>query len=111
MIPTGEILRLREQDVEWLRKHGMPVTPVSESEMTEKQKRERRVNRRDSKSRLGKIATAMRNDPCPCGSGKKYKKCCLDAPDTKALLKQLKERIAEVSTKEEHDEGSGEGSV
>ena len=21
-----------------------------------------------------------RNDPCPCGSGKKYKKCCLDAP-------------------------------
>ena len=22
-----------------------------------------------------------RNDPCPCGSGKKYKKCCLGAPD------------------------------
>jgi hypothetical protein len=22
-----------------------------------------------------------RNDPCPCGSGKKYKKCCLNAPD------------------------------
>jgi len=20
-----------------------------------------------------------RNDPCPCGSGKKYKKCCLTA--------------------------------
>ncbi|WP_369280945.1 SEC-C metal-binding domain-containing protein [Klebsiella pneumoniae] len=19
----------------------------------------------------------MRNDPCPCGSGKKYKQCCL----------------------------------
>jgi hypothetical protein len=19
-----------------------------------------------------------RNDPCPCGSGKKYKRCCLD---------------------------------
>lgn len=23
-----------------------------------------------------------RNDPCPCGSGKKYKKCCLIAADT-----------------------------
>jgi uncharacterized protein len=23
-------------------------------------------------------ATAGRNDPCPCGSGKKYKKCCLE---------------------------------
>jgi hypothetical protein len=22
--------------------------------------------------------TAGRNDPCPCGSGDKYKKCCLD---------------------------------
>ena len=23
-----------------------------------------------------------RNDPCPCGSGKKYKKCCLDKDDS-----------------------------
>lgn len=23
-----------------------------------------------------------RNDPCPCGSGKKYKKCCLNKPDS-----------------------------
>ena len=23
-----------------------------------------------------------RNDPCPCGSGKKYKKCCLNKPST-----------------------------
>lgn len=23
---------------------------------------------------------AGRNDPCPCGSGKKYKKCCIDGP-------------------------------
>jgi hypothetical protein len=22
-----------------------------------------------------------RNDPCPCGSGKKYKQCCLKAAD------------------------------
>ena len=25
---------------------------------------------------LGAPAQAGRNDPCPCGSGKKYKKCC-----------------------------------
>jgi len=32
---------------------------------------------------LGKIG---RNDPCPCGSGKKYKKCCMrkDAEDAAA---------------------------
>jgi len=23
-----------------------------------------------------------RNDPCPCGSGLKFKKCCIDKPQT-----------------------------
>jgi lipopolysaccharide biosynthesis regulator YciM len=26
-----------------------------------------------------------RNDPCPCGSGKKYKKCCLATDEAEAL--------------------------
>lgn len=25
---------------------------------------------------MSKVASAGRNDACPCGSGKKYKKCC-----------------------------------
>ena len=25
-----------------------------------------------------------RNDPCPCGSGKKYKQCCINAPTQRA---------------------------
>lgn len=29
--------------------------------------------------------SATRNDACPCGSGKKYKKCCLGAPDPRAV--------------------------
>jgi preprotein translocase subunit SecA len=31
----------------------------------------------EKKKPLPKLKTG-RNDPCPCGSGKKYKKCCLD---------------------------------
>jgi tetratricopeptide (TPR) repeat protein len=31
------------------------------------------------------MAKAGRNDPCPCGSGKKYKKCCLPKEETAAL--------------------------
>ena len=27
-----------------------------------------------------------RNDPCPCGSGKKYKKCCLNTDNFDPLL-------------------------
>ncbi|HAO21754.1 MAG: hypothetical protein BWK80_28225 [Desulfobacteraceae bacterium IS3] len=30
-----------------------------------------------SQPRLAGKQKIGRNDPCPCGSGKKYKKCCL----------------------------------
>ncbi len=29
-----------------------------------------------------------RNDPCPCGSGQKYKKCCLPREESRGLLKE-----------------------
>src|ERR1017187_8478404 len=29
-----------------------------------------------------------RNDPCPCGSGKKFKKCCLNKSATTAMPKE-----------------------
>jgi hypothetical protein len=29
--------------------------------------------------RSEKVSPLGRNDPCPCGSGKKYKKCCLNS--------------------------------
>ena len=29
--------------------------------------------------------TLRRNDPCPCGSGKKYKRCCLKKEETQAV--------------------------
>jgi len=37
------------------------------------------------------MATPGRNDPCPCGSGKKYKKCCLpkeQAEEGKVIAKE-----------------------
>ena len=36
----------------------------------------RERNQRRSAIRPGKNPKTGRNDPCPCGSGKKYKKCC-----------------------------------
>jgi tetratricopeptide (TPR) repeat protein len=51
----------------------------------------------DATKALERLSAAGRNDPCPCGSGKKYKKCHLaadeqatiappEAPDAKELL-------------------------
>lgn len=34
-----------------------------------------------------------RNDPCPCGSGRKYKKCCFLKPDKSGYNPREKERI------------------
>lgn len=50
-----------------------------------------------------------RNDPCPCGSGKKYKKCCLNKPKTPVELieteqeKQKWLRYYPVSAKEREE--------
>lgn len=37
-----------------------------------------------------------RNDPCPCGSGKKYKKCCLNADQSKARVTE-RDRLGEIT--------------
>ncbi len=35
-----------------------------------------------------------RNDPCPCGSGKKYKHCCLDKDRVAELASAVGQRVA-----------------
>ena len=35
------------------------------------------MQEQDKKQLEQALATANRNDPCPCGSGKKYKACCM----------------------------------
>ncbi len=48
---------------------------------------ERGMNQPVSKKKIG------RNDPCPCGSGKKYKFCCMNKTDgTIDLIESLSER-------------------
>jgi hypothetical protein len=34
-----------------------------------------------------------RNEPCPCGSGQKYKKCCADKPEATAVVAAAADRI------------------
>jgi tetratricopeptide (TPR) repeat protein len=41
------------------------------------------------------MSTVGRNEPCPCGSGKKYKKCCLAKDEREAELRRASPPAAE----------------
>ncbi|MCI5125147.1 MAG: hypothetical protein D3925_11900 [Candidatus Electrothrix sp. AR5] len=45
-----------------------------------------------------------RNQPCPCGSGKKFKKCCLSSEAPLAVSWQDEKRIHLVSKGEPHSQ-------
>jgi hypothetical protein len=63
---------LREVDWQWISKAGIPAHLLSQLETEVEKLRQKRVA--NTKAEQGKIG---RNEPCPCGSGRKYKKCCL----------------------------------
>ena len=46
------------------------------------------------------MAKIGRNDACTCGSGKKYKKCCLDSPEARiAELEQQRDTLRQERTR------------
>ena len=73
------IERIKEETVD----HLFKIELVSDQEIYERSQRrlqdismnrgEGEEKKKPSKRESGKVG---RNDPCPCGSGKKYKKCC-----------------------------------
>jgi hypothetical protein len=57
---------------DWL--YGLPQW----NDVLSQEKRKSIKKEYDKTKTVVKEAKIGRNDPCPCGSGKKYKKCCLD---------------------------------
>jgi SEC-C motif-containing protein len=53
-----------------------------------------------ARARSGKVG---RNAPCPCGSGKKYEKCCIDA-SAEQLRVQLWDAVISSTCEEEVDD-------
>lgn len=58
-----------------LARRGMSTEEIEAEEATLAKAREER-KKDPSKYQISADQTPGRNDPCPCGSGKKYKKCC-----------------------------------
>ena len=63
------------QDVEWTWVDRSSISSAELASLEVKAEELRRTRIKSAKPTRGKIG---RNDPCPCGSGKKYKRCCLN---------------------------------
>ncbi|MCL2741355.1 MAG: SEC-C metal-binding domain-containing protein [Oscillospiraceae bacterium] len=68
--------------------------------------------RKDIKARYIKDNTYFnekigRNDPCPCGSGRKYKKCCLAAAEAAMVSAAAMDSEADDDGPEDGDNGPG----
>ena len=59
----------------------MGITPRRLSDGHETRERRRMYTRSMTARTIGRPG---RNEPCPCGSGRKYKQCCLDKDDALA---------------------------
>lgn len=59
---------------------GAFMTPDLQS-LLPREVKPRKVKRRGVHAPFTGIPQPARNKPCPCGSGKKYKKCCSQSGD------------------------------
>ncbi|MDK4571636.1 SEC-C metal-binding domain-containing protein, partial [Kingella kingae] len=67
---TGEVKYLKAFDDKW--EFNERIDRECQKSFSKNSKIKRFIN--------GKVVTQKigRNDPCPCGSGRKYKRCCLN---------------------------------
>ena len=81
---TDLIFRMEQLDENfvgstWVESHAVHDTPSTGLGMTDDQ--QQALTNSDQPVKIEPIRNRQeqvgRNDPCPCGSGKKYKNCCL----------------------------------
>lgn len=73
------VIQMRDSDCEWLRNLFTKVEPYLKDTKTLADKFDKIDEQFVETTPLRRATIVGRNDPCPCGSGKKYKKCCLYA--------------------------------
>lgn len=80
---TGKLMGFDSEKARDKAVSELGLLPVNAADITKKQLQDMMVSKYDGKSVLGKIRQEQirrrgRNNPCHCGSGRKYKKCCLN---------------------------------
>ena len=65
----------RKQKLQQMSQGGMSTEDIETEQAAIAKARDERA-KDPERYRLKSTGEVGRNDPCPCGSGKKYKKCC-----------------------------------
>jgi len=73
--------RVRDNTIEYLFKIQLPpriIRPQFSNQKNENVEKEKKSDKKEENQNKPTVSSVKvgRNDPCPCGSGKKYKKCC-----------------------------------
>lgn len=73
--------RVRDNTIEYLFKIQLPpriIRPQFSTQKNENVEKEKKSDKKEENQNKPTVSSVKvgRNDPCPCGSGKKYKKCC-----------------------------------
>lgn len=97
MLEQESVVQQAQQDLRDLEKE-IDLTNATDEEANEKLKdfedsvitgdqlvQLRALYNRKSKQLVRKHAKVGRNDPCPCGSGKKFKNCCMNSGEFDGL--------------------------
>ena len=67
--------------------YGFSPAYLRDLEAQEREERARRF-REEQAAIAARWRHTGRNEPCPCGSGKKYKKCCLGKPPAQVAAQE-----------------------
>ena len=84
-VGSGEIMRFDEAQRRMKNDPRMAafLAQIDVADLTPTQLCNMQVSRHDTQSKAGRYRHELinkigRNKPCPCGSGRKFKKCCLN---------------------------------
>ena len=87
-IKTGTIMDGIENDVKLTEENTVTMEEMNKTVKLDEQTIQRLMAYQNHKPSIREYKKIGRNDPCPCGSNKKYKNCCLQSNKYEQLTKK-----------------------
>lgn len=87
-IKTGTIMDGIENDMKLTEENTVTMEEVNQAVKLDEGTIQKLMAYQNHKPSVRENKKIGRNDPCPCGSGKKFKNCCMNTKDWNKLIKK-----------------------